>query len=299
MSIPASGTTDVSALPEPQELPLPGRRRWWQRLVRHRSALVGLVILGVVVVAALLGPVLSPYDPNAQNLVGVLLPPSPAHPLGTDELGRDEFTRLLVGARYSLFLGMMAVAIGLVIGVPLGALSGYLGGRTDILVQRLTDILLSFPGFLLALALVAGLGVGLQNVIISVGISSIPAFIRLTRSDALSVRERAYVDAARATGAPHRHILFRHIIPNCMAPVIVQATLQLGGAILIAAGLGFLGLGVQPPTAEWGSMLGGARNYIFTDANLATLPGLAIFVSVIAFNLVGDGLRDVLDPTTV
>lgn len=294
MSIPVSSTTDVLPVEEPLRLaPLP---RWWHRLPRHRSALVGLTVLGVILLAALIGPFLSPYDPNLQDLVNVLQPPSGAHLLGTDELGRDELTRLLVGARYSLFLGLLAVAIGLAIGVPLGALSGYFGSWTDLLIQRFTDVLLSFPGFLLALALVAGLGVGLRNVIISVGISSIPSFIRLTRSNALSMRERPFVDAARSLGASHPHILFRHVIPNSIAPVIVQATLQLGGAILIAAGLGFLGLGVQPPTAEWGSMLGGARNYIFTDANLATLPGLAIFASVIAFNLIGDGLRDVLDP---
>lgn len=294
MSIPVSATTDLLRA-ESTEI-APRRRRWWQRLVRHRSAVVGLTILGLIVLAALIGPLISPYDPNLQNLITPLQPPSGAHLLGTDELGRDELTRLLVGARFSLFLGLGAVVIGLLIGVPLGAISGYFGGWTDILIQRITDVLLSFPGFLLALALVAGLGVGLRNVIISVGISSIPAFIRLTRSEALSVRERPFVEAARGLGATERRIVLRHVIPNSVAPVIVQATLQLGGAILIAAGLGFLGLGVQPPTAEWGSMLGGARNYIFTDANLATLPGLAIFISVIAFNLVGDGLRDVLDP---
>jgi ABC-type dipeptide/oligopeptide/nickel transport system permease subunit len=258
--------------------------------------MVGFGILAVYVLASFLGPLVFRYDPIHQNLADAYLPISPAHPLGTDDLGRDELVRLLFGARYTLVLGFAAVAIGVGIGVPVGAISGYFGGWVDLLGQRVTDILLAFPNILLALALVATLGVGLQNVIISVGITSIPVFVRLVRASALSVRELPYVEAGRALGVPSLVILLRHVVPNSLAPVIVQASLQLGAAILIAAGLGFLGLGVQSPTPEWGTMLGQSRGYIFSDANLATFPGLAIFGAVLAFNLVGDGLRDALDP---
>jgi peptide/nickel transport system permease protein len=268
----------------------------WRRLRTHRSALVGAGILGLYVVASLLGPLLLRADPVQQNLMDSFLPVSPGHPLGTDDAGRDELVRLLFGARYTLALGFAAVAIGLAVGVPLGAISGYFGGWVDLLGQRVTDILLAFPNILLALALVAALGVGLQNVIISVGITSIPIFVRLVRASSLSVRELPYVEAARALGMPAWRILVRHVVPNTLAPVIVQASLQLGAAILIAAGLGFLGLGVQAPTPEWGSMLGSSRSYIFSDPDLATFPGLAIFGAVLAFNLVGDGLRDAFDP---
>jgi ABC-type dipeptide/oligopeptide/nickel transport system permease subunit len=193
----------------------------------------------------------------------------------------------------------MAVALGLLVGVPIGSVSGYFGGWVDLVLQRLTDILLAFPGILLALALVAGLGVGLRNVVIAVGVSSVPGFVRLVRASTLSIRELPYVEAARSLGVSSPMILARHVLPNALAPVIVQATLQLGFAILLAATLGFFGLGVQPPTPEWGSLLGEGRNYIFTDANLITFPGLAIFFAVLAFNLVGDGLRDALDPRLV
>jgi len=258
--------------------------------------MVGIAILALYVLATFVGPLLFRYDPVHQNLADAYLPVSPAHPLGTDDLGRDELVRLLYGARYTLVLGLAAVAIGVGIGVPLGAISGYFGGWIDLLGQRATDVLLAFPNILLALALVATLGVGLQNVIISVGVTSIPIFVRLVRASALSVRELPYVEAGRALGVPSLVILLRHVVPNSLAPVIVQASLQLGAAILIAAGLGFLGLGVQAPTPEWGTMLGSSRNYIFSDPNLATFPGLAIFGAVLAFNLVGDGLRDALDP---
>jgi ABC-type dipeptide/oligopeptide/nickel transport system permease subunit len=270
--------------------------RVWDRLRTHPSALVGMAILALYVLATFLGPLLLRYDPVHQTLADAFLPVSRGHPLGTDDLGRDELIRLLYGTRYTLTLGFAAVAIGLLVGVPMGACSGYFGGWVDLLAQRITDIMLAFPNILLALALVAVLGVGLQNVIIAVGITSIPIFVRLVRASALSVRELPYVEAGRALGVPSWVILFRHVIPNSLAPVIVQASLQLGAAILIAAGLGFLGLGVQAPTPEWGTMLGSSRNYIFSDPNLATFPGLAIFGAVLAFNLVGDGLRDALDP---
>jgi len=270
--------------------------RVWVRLRTHPSAMVGVSILALYVVATLLGPLVLRWDPIHQTLSDAFLAASSGHPLGTDDLGRDELVRLMFGARYTLSLGFAAVAIGLAIGVPVGAVSGYFGGWIDLLSQRVTDVVLAFPNILLALALVAVLGVGLTNVIIAVAITSIPIFIRLTRASALSIRELPYVEAARALGVPSAAILLRHVIPNSLAPVIVQASLQLGAAILLAAALGFLGLGVQPPTPEWGSMLGFSRNYIFSDPNLATFPGLAIFGAVLAFNLVGDGLRDALDP---
>jgi ABC-type dipeptide/oligopeptide/nickel transport system permease subunit len=297
MSIPASATVD-SPQAAAQELSLVSRptSRVWVRLRGHPSALVGFAILAVYVLATVFGPMVFRYDPIQNHLSDAFLPSSLAHPLGTDEYGRDELVRLLFGTRYTLALGFAAVAIGLVVGVPLGAVSGYFGGWVDLGAQRVTDVLLAFPNILLALALVAALGVGLQNVIISVGVTSIPIFVRLVRASALSVRELPYVEAGRALGVPSPVVLLRHVVPNSLAPVIVQASLQLGAAILIAAGLGFLGLGVQAPTPEWGTMLGSSRNYIFSDPNLATFPGLAIFGAVLAFNLLGDGLRDALDP---
>lgn len=296
MSIPALGTADAAELLPEAAAPAVTGSRVWQRLRTHPSALMGIGVLAVYVLLSLLGPLLIHSDPYRNNLSQAFLPPSPQHLLGTDDLGRDELLRLMLGARYTLLIGFFAVAIGLVIGLPLGAISGYLGGWVDLVLQRLTDILLAFPGILLALALVAGIGPGLQNVIISVGITSIPGFVRLVRASALSIRELPYVEAARALGVSDWRILLRHVIPNSLAPVIVQATLQLGGAILVAAGLGFLGFGVLPPTAEWGSMLGFSRNFIFSDTGLVTYPGLAIFGAVLAFNLVGDGLQDALNP---
>jgi peptide/nickel transport system permease protein len=274
----------------------PRRGSFWRDLLRNPSALAGLGILLTLGLACAVGPLLSGQDPTAQNLSEALLPPSAQHPLGTDGLGRDELVRLLYGGRYSMLLGVIAAAIGIGIGLPIGALSGFYGGRVDLIVQAVNDVLLSFPGILLALSLVAGLGVGLQNVIIAVAISSIPGFVRLARASALSIRELEYTRAAIAIGQTRPRIVLRHVIPNSLAPVIVQASLQVGTAILVAAGLGFLGLGVQPPTPEWGSMLGDSRNYIFRSPALSTYPGLAIFMVVIGFNLLGDGLRDVLDP---
>lgn len=268
----------------------------WRRFRRRRPALVGLGILLCLFFLAIAAPLLTPYDPNQQKLVSALQAPSPEHLLGTDHLGRDLWTRLLYGARLSLLIGFLAVGIGLAVGVPLGAISGYYGRTVDLIVQRLADILLSFPSFLLALSLVAILGVGLQNVIVSVGISAVPSFIRLVRGSVLTIREQTYVEAARAVGIADGRLILRHVLPNVMAPVIVQATLNLGSAILIAAGLGFLGLGVQPPTSEWGAMLGEGRNYIFSHSYMATFPGLAVFLAVFGFNLLGDGLRDALDP---
>ena len=268
----------------------------WLRFRRHRAALAGLLLLAALLGAALSAPLLTDHEPDRQNLAQALRPISVEHPLGTDHLGRDMLSRLLYGGRLSLVIGALAVALGLVVGVPLGAVSGFVGGWTDLVIQRFADTLLSLPGFLLALSLVSMLGVGLRNVVISVGVSAIPSFIRLVRGSVLSIREQTYVEAAKALGQTQPVIIFRHVLPNVLAPVIVHATLSLGSAILVAAGLGFLGLGVQPPTAEWGAMLGEGRQYIFRAPMLTTLPGLAIFLAVLGFNLVGDGLRDALDP---
>lgn len=268
----------------------------WRRFSRRHSAVIGLLLLALLFALSLLAPWLTPLDPEKQKLSQALIAPGAQFPLGTDHLGRDMLTRLLYAARLSLTIGFLAVGFGLAVGMPLGAISGYYGRWVDLVIQRLADVLLSFPSFLLALSLVAMLGVGLQNVIISVGISAIPSFIRLVRGSVLTIREQTYVEAARAVGVRDGGIILRHVLPNALAPVIVQATLNLGSAILIAAGLGFLGLGVQPPTPEWGAMLGEGRNYIFSHSYMATFPGLAIFLAVLGFNLLGDGLRDALDP---
>jgi ABC-type dipeptide/oligopeptide/nickel transport system permease subunit len=268
----------------------------WLRFCRNRPALVGLLVLIVFLGLSLAAPLATTYNPEENHLEDALRDPSAVHWLGTDHLGRDILARLVYGARFSLVIGFAAVGLGLVIGVPLGAVSGFYGGWVDLTIQRVIDVLLSFPGFLLALALVAVLGVGLDKVIVAVGLGVLPAFVRLVRASTLSIRYRGYVEAARAFGAPGVVIIWRHVLPNVLGPVVVQATLGLGSTLLTAAGLGFLGLGVQGPTPEWGAMLGEGRQFIFSSPNLATFPGLAIFLTVLCFNLAGDGLRDALDP---
>ncbi len=268
----------------------------WARFARNRAAVAGLVILLVFATVALAAPLATTYDPEQTQLDQKLLQPSAAHWLGTDHLGRDILARLAYGGRLSLLIGFASVGVGLVIGVPLGTLCGFYGGWLDLIIQRIIDVFLSLPGFLLALSLVAVLGVGITNVILAVGLGVVPAFARLTRASTLSIRQRPFVDAARTAGARGPSIILRHVLPNALPPVVVQATLGLGATLLTAAGLGFLGLGVQQPTPEWGAMLGEGRSYIFSNPNMATFPGLAIFLTVLAFNLAGDGLRDALDP---
>ncbi len=267
-----------------------------RRLLRNPSAVAGATLIVLLVLAGIFAPLLTPYDPAKQQLAEVLQHPSAAHPLGTDQLGRDLLARLLFGGRLTLFIGAFSVTMGLLVGVPLGIVSGFYRGAVDMAIQRVMDLMLAFTTFLLALTLVSLLGVGLTNVIVAVGISTIPRFARLVRASVLTIREISYVEATRALGSPDRRVLWRHVLPNAIAPVIVQATLSMGGAILTAAGLGFLGLGVQPPTPEWGAMLGQGRNYIFSNPSVTTFPGLAIFLAVMGFNLLGDGLRDALDP---
>jgi len=270
--------------------------RSWSKLKRNRAALAGGVMILIYVLCALLAPVFFSVSPTAPNLIKSLEPPSLEDPLGTDELGRSMLARIVFGTRISLLIAAGVVCLGIVFGIPLGLISGYYGGRIDFCIQRVTDMFLAFPGFLLALSLVAVLGVGLKNTVISIGISMVPIYVRLVRGCVLSVRQEVYVEAARAVGTRDRKILLRHILPNVMVPIIVQTSLGMGTGILFAAGLGFLGIGVQPPTPEWGAMLGSARVYIFNAPHASTFPGLAIFFAVLSFNLLGDGLRDALDP---
>ncbi|MBC7594944.1 MAG: ABC transporter permease [Kineosporiaceae bacterium] len=264
---------------------------------QNRAAVFGILILAIFTFMAIAAPLLTPYDPVAQDLSSVFQSPSWTHPFGTDDLGRDMLARIMYGGRYTLMIGVAAVGLATIIGVPLGLISGYYGGWIDMVIQRITDIMLAFNPFLLALVLVAVLGVGLNSVIIAAGIGAVPQFIRLTRGQALSLREEVYVEAAQAFGERSSAIIRRHLLRNSWTPIIVFATLNVGLTILVAAGLGFLGLGVQAPLPEWGTMLGEGRAYIFYASYTTTLPGLAIFLVVLAFNMAGDGLRDALDPS--
>jgi ABC-type dipeptide/oligopeptide/nickel transport system permease subunit len=268
----------------------------WRQLKRNRAGLIGGVIIVAFLVAGLFAPYLAPSDPYETFLERSLEGPSRDSPLGRDELGRDMLSRLIHGARLSLVIGVIAVAIGVGVGVPVGALSGYAGGGADLLVQRAIDVMMAFPGILLALILVAILGVGLTQVMTAVGIVSIPAYARLVRGQVLALRTQEFVEAARALGASTLRIIVRHILPNTLAVIIVQATLQVASAILTAAALGFLGLGAQPPVAEWGAMLSSARQYLRLAPHTVVFPGLAIMITVLGFNLLGDAVRDALDP---
>jgi peptide/nickel transport system permease protein len=265
-------------------------------LRRNRAAICGAGIVLAFVVLAVLAPVLVPYNPIQGNLGDRLQPFSGAHWLGTDELGRDLLSRILYGARVSLQIQIVAVVLALVVGILLGSLSGYLGGVVDSIIMRCMDILLAFPGIFLALGIIAALGPGLANLMFAAGISSIPQFARIVRASILSLKEREFVEAALALGSGNGRVMFRHLLPNCLAPIIVQSTLRMATVLLTASGLSFLGLGVQPPTPEWGAMLSNARSYLIVAPHVATIPGLAIMVVVVGFNLFGDGLRDTLDP---
>lgn len=268
----------------------------WRRLRRNRGAVVGAAVVVLLVTLAAAAPLLAPADPNAQDLSARLLPPSPQHLLGTDEFGRDMLSRLLYGARPALAAGMLAAAIAMGLGVTIGLVSGYVGGAVDQVLMRVMDIMLAFPYLLLAMIVVAILGPSISNAMVAVGLVNVPQYARLVRGCVLGVRTTEYVAAARALGIPRSRILGRHILPNVMAPIIIQATLGIGQAIVWAAGLSFLGLGAQPPAPEWGAMLASGREYMLQAPGLATFPGLAILVTVLGFNLLGDGLRDALDP---
>jgi peptide/nickel transport system permease protein len=273
----------------------------WSRLRRNPAVLVGFALVGLFVVCAVFAPLLAPEDPRAGDLSrlgGSCCPgPSADHWFGIDQQGRDEFSRILYGARFSLLVGVVSVAVGLSIGMVLGSIAGYVGGFVDSLIMRLTDIMLSIPGLLLAVGIVAMLGPGLFQIMIAVGVTQIPIFARLMRGSILAQRDNDFVLAARSIGVPKRSILASHILPNAISPVIVQGTLALATAIIDVAGLGFLGLGPQDPsTPEWGTMLTDTTRYLQTAPHLAIIPGVAIIISVLGFNLIGDGLREALDP---
>lgn len=266
------------------------------RLSKSPLAMFGLAIILLLVFCAIFAEIISPYDPTAQDLAHMFETPSSAHWLGTDEFGRDILSRLIYGARVSLQVGFVAVGIALVVGGFLGAVSGYYGGRLDNAIMRVMDVLLSIPQTLLAIAIVAALGPNLMNLMIAVGISAVPTYARIVRGSVLSIRNMEFIEAARAVGSPDLRIILKHIIPNSMAPIIVQSTLGVASAILNAAGLSFIGLGIQPPNPEWGAMLSGGRQYIRDFPHMTLYPGLAIMFTILALNFLGDGLRDALDP---
>ena len=267
-----------------------------RRFFRHRGAAIGLVILTIMVIGTIGAPLLAPADPNRMGVGPIFAPPGGGALLGTDQFGRDILSRILFGGQISLRLGLLSVSIATVAGVLLGLIAGYYGAWIDLALMRLVDIMLAFPGILLALSVVAILGPGLNNAMIAVGIAAIPSYTRVVRGSVLTVRSMVYVDAARVIGASDGRIMFRHILPNVLAPVIVLATLGMASAIITGTSLSFLGLGAHPPSPEWGAMLSGGRDHLRNAWWISTLPGLAIMAVVFAMNLVGDGLRDALDP---
>ncbi|MDE2360527.1 MAG: ABC transporter permease [Betaproteobacteria bacterium] len=283
IGLPAGGAT----APRPHPL---------RRLLRSPAAAIGLAVIVAFLGIAIFAPWISPYDPIVTDFAAVRKAPSAAHWLGTDEIGRDVLSRVIFGSRASLLAGVVSVLISLAVGVPLGLLAGYAGGITDMLISRMTDALLACPFLILAIALAAFLGPSLENAMIAIGISATPAFIRLARGTTLSVKAEEYILAARAIGNPPWRVALRHVLPNIVPPLLVQATLAIAAAVIAEASLSFLGLGQQPPEPSWGSMLNTAKNYLDNAPWMALWPGLSIFVLVLSFNLVGDGLRDALDP---
>jgi peptide/nickel transport system permease protein len=287
-----TATADIAALP--REIS-PGRRAL-RRLARRRGAMVALGVVVFFALLALFAPQLAPFDPLATSWGAVRKAPNAAHWFGTDEIGRDVLSRVIFGTRASLLAGCVSVSIALALGVPIGLAAGYIGGWIDALISRMTDAMLACPFLILAIALAAFLGPSLTNAMIAIGISATPIFVRLTRAAVLQVKVEDYVEAARAVGNSHLRIALRHILPNVMPPLIVQATLAIAAAVIAEAALSFLGLGQQPPAPSWGSMLNTAKNYIDNAPWMAVWPGLSIFLLVLSFNLLGDGLRDAFDP---
>ena len=276
---------------------LEGARLLIRRIIsRNRMAVPCIIILAVIFSMAVFAPWLTPYDPYEQDLMKRLDRPSLEHWMGNDDLGRDIATRIVYGARSSLLVGFSGALLGTLFGIVIGLTSGYVGGRVDHWLMRLVDIMMSFPGVLLAILVVSILGPGLNNLIIALAIWNTPGFARIVRGNVLSIKEQEYVEASRAVGSKQLRTMFRHVLPNTISPIIVHATLSVAGALLTAAGLSFLGLGVQPPAAEWGAMIGAARRFIRDAPHVMMFPGLAIFITVLAINFVGDALRDALDP---
>jgi peptide/nickel transport system permease protein len=271
-------------------------RRAARHLVKRRTAIIGLGVMIFFIALAALAPLVSPYDPMATNWAAVRKAPSLLHPFGTDEIGRDVLARIIWGARSSLAAGLVSVSLALTAGVPIGLVSGYMGGFVDGLLMRMIDAMLAIPFLILAIALAAFLGPSLTNAMIAIGVSQTPVFARLTRGQVLAVKHEEYIEAARAIGNPHYRIVLRHILPNIIPPLLVQATLAAAAAIIAEAALSFLGLGEQPPDPSWGSMLNTAKNFLSQAPWMAVWPGMAIFALVLSLNLFGDGLRDALDP---
>lgn len=270
--------------------------RAWRRLKRRKGAMAGLAVVVLFVLLAVLAPLIAPYDPTLTSFSQVRKPPSWIHWMGTDEVGRDVLSRVIFGARASLSAGLVSVGIALGLGVPLGLLAGYAGGWIDSVISRLVDAMLAIPFLILAITLAAFLGPSLSNAMIAIGITATPVFIRLTRGQTITAKVEDYVEAARAVGNPRWRIALRHILPNVVSPLLVQASLAIAGAIIAEAALSFLGLGQQPPQPSWGSMLNSAQRFIAQAPWMAFWPGFAIFLAVLSFNLLGDGLRDALDP---
>jgi len=268
----------------------------WRRLLKSRIGIAGLGIIIMLLLVAIFAPYIAPYGPSETNILARYKAPSSEHLLGTDEMGRDILSRIIYGSRISLQVGLVSVALALVVGVTAGVLAGFYGGKIDMVIMRFMDIMLAFPSILLAIGIVAILGPRLQNAMLAIGIINVPRFARIVRSSVLSIKETEYISAARALGAGDIRIIFKHLLPNAMAPLIVQTTLSIATAILEAAALSFLGLGAQPPSPEWGAMLSDARSSLQKAPWVATFPGLAIVFGVLGFNLLGDGLRDALDP---
>lgn len=295
----AESATNAPAVPA--EASHPEARGYWHdtliRLTRHRVGMLGAIIITVLILVAIAGPYIAPFEPTEMNMGERFAPPSLEHPLGTDDFGRDTLSRIIFGARVSLQVGIIAVGIAASVGTLLGMIAGYGNRILDEIIMRSMDVLFAFPAILLAIAILAALGKGIANAMIAIGIVYIPIFARIARGAVLSIREEEFIEAARAFGATDRRILMRHILPNAMAPLIVETSLSLGFAILAEAALSFFGLGVQPPDPSWGRMLSEGRSYFGQSVWLAIFPGLAIVITVMGFNFLGDGLRDAMDPS--
>jgi len=297
---------DVDSLPLPAPTSVPdrgaeargleGARRLWRRFARNRGAVFGLAVFLAVVLMAVFAGALAPYDPLAQGVGPANAAPSWAYWAGTDSFGRDMLSRIIYGARIALVVGVVAVLLAMVVGVTTGLVAGYYGGWVDVVIMRIMDGLFAFPIIILAIAMMAVMGFGVRNVIIAVAVGFIAPFARVTRADVLAVKEEPYIEAARLAGVSRPAIIARHVLPNVLAPIIVQAALRVSGAIITESGLSFLGLGPPPPTPVWGSMIAEGRNFIVMAPHISTIPGIALMVTIVGLNLLGDGLRDALDP---